>query len=575
MDDDEQIGLDARDEMGPEGEAAEETDDPRKAFLPRDFERDKYSKAIHYDLETEFGKTKATNSLLSYLIIAGFLLILVTGTAGINLYIDAQSRKNDINIKAFQGMKLSDILQSSDKYQKQLLSANMEMKKLQERLKQLKAVKGKVNKEAVARYEKMISDKQNRVSRLNRNLEETKKKLEGRMKNNRALLANYKKQMADRESALREQLDTRYQQRIEKTQSRLESLKELQKKALKKKEAEFLARIERQKKAFQAQLKNRETKHEKERKLTAKEFEERQKKMQAAYRERMEKQKKAFLERLSENEKEYVLKYNPRFRDPALRQALAMKDELPDPASAPPVPAEQKLVSNRITGKEELDTLKKRIKRQDMLVNRLLKVPYTNSVEPTLRVLRYLNTSIRTEYNRLLDRSTATLEKRKRAILAKEEEIATRKRTITKTRESVTKLKEENQSIRRALRQLKESGALNKTTGPEKRKRSEQYYLDNYGAFFEAYSRKEDINGFIIFARDRQKMTVYISRTYRAVKGKKAFIFRNIDGENRYIGRIAFLQGGNGITRAKLAEIQRGKHPAPLDRIILELADRP
>jgi hypothetical protein len=92
--------------------------------------------------------------------------------------------------------------------------------------------------------------------------------------------------------------------------------------------------------------------------------------------------------------------------------------------------------------------------------------------------------------------------------------------------------------------------------------------IAEYQTYFKALAGKNGDAGSIINAKDIGDMLVYIDPLYGGrLENRRAFIFR---AGSEYIGTI-IVSGADGVFRAKVLELSRGKTPEANDRIVLDL----
>ncbi|MBN1898499.1 MAG: hypothetical protein JW827_06950 [Spirochaetes bacterium] len=105
--------------------------------------------------------------------------------------------------------------------------------------------------------------------------------------------------------------------------------------------------------------------------------------------------------KMEQQRKELTLKYNPWFHDPALKDVVYAKFNPELNKTIYLRPFEPDVEKKKVFTVTEFNTLRKEITGQSLIIKRLRKVPYENSVAPALAQLEYLTRSIINKYERL------------------------------------------------------------------------------------------------------------------------------------------------------------------------------
>ncbi|MBN8219765.1 MAG: hypothetical protein J0L53_02520 [Spirochaetes bacterium] len=200
-----------------------------------------------------------------------------------------------------------------------------------------------------------------------------------------------------------------------------------------------------------------------------------------------------------------ILKYNPNFSEGELRKMVAVErttTAIKTPVLAPMPP---ELTKEKITTKEKFEKLRALEAEERRLISRLRQVPYINSVAPALTGIERRNAEITAQYEALLAELVKTL-RRKNEI------------------------------------------------------------INNYRSALKELTDREREYGYIIDARNKAKMRVYLNPSLRAKPGLKANIFRKDD---EYIADIEIFFDNEGPC-AKVLNIAEGKTIGAFDKIYLE-----
>lgn len=200
-----------------------------------------------------------------------------------------------------------------------------------------------------------------------------------------------------------------------------------------------------------------------------------------------------------------ILKYNPNFSESELRKMVAVErttTAVKPPALAPMPP---ELTKEKVTTKEKFEKLRSLEAEERRLIARLRQVPYINSVAPALTGIERRNAEVTNQYEALL-------------------------------------------------------GELVKTV------RRKNEIINNYRSALKELTDREREYGYIIDARNKAKMRVYLNPSLRAKPGLRANIFRKDD---EYIADIEIFFDNEGPC-AKVLNVAEGKTIGAFDKIYLE-----
>ncbi len=200
-----------------------------------------------------------------------------------------------------------------------------------------------------------------------------------------------------------------------------------------------------------------------------------------------------------------ILRFNPNFSESELRSLVA-RERVTAPVKQPVLaPLAPELTKEKIIPKDKFDRLRAEQAEERRLVARLRQVPYINSVAPALTGIERRNAEITGQYETIIAELT-------KAIRRKNEVIG------------------------------------------------------NYRSGLKELTDREREYGYIIDARNKTKMRVYLNPSLRAKPGLRANIFRKDD---EYIADIEIFFDNEGPC-AKVVRIADGKSIGAFDKIYLE-----
>jgi hypothetical protein len=200
-----------------------------------------------------------------------------------------------------------------------------------------------------------------------------------------------------------------------------------------------------------------------------------------------------------------ILRFNPNFSESELRSMVA-RERITAAVKYPtlaPLPPE--LAKEKIIPKDKFDKLRTEQAEERRLVSRLRQVPYINSVAPALTGIERRNAEITGQYEMIIAELT------------------------------------------KAIRRKNE-------------------IIGNYRSGLKELTDREREYGYIIDARNKAKMRVYLNPSLRAKPGLRANIFRKDD---EYIADIEIFFDNEGPC-AKVVRVADGKSISAFDKIYLE-----
>lgn len=164
------------------------------------------------------------------------------------------------------------------------------------------------------------------------------------------------------------------------------------------------------------------------------------------------------------------------------------------------------LADENIFSEQEFNTLRNKIRGQGTIIDNLSAIPYVNSVPPALNRLNRLTDSIITDYETLWS-------------------------------SLVQRLKEKNDLI------------------------------NGYNFALSYLSTTRGENGYVIDARDSNRLIVFINHSYSVKKGDIGFIYKN---EDMAIAKIEFIPEKGRVT-ARVVSMLRTEKIEPFDKILLKI----
>ncbi|HNV47031.1 MAG TPA: hypothetical protein PKJ16_08320 [Spirochaetota bacterium] len=196
--------------------------------------------------------------------------------------------------------------------------------------------------------------------------------------------------------------------------------------------------------------------------------------------------------KMNEQRDQIILKYNPKY-DNARLNAVIHASTSPAVKRGDPSKLYQQLAAKKLITAAGAEKLKRGVDNQLLIMDRLLQIPYVNSVRPSLAQMHHLMKSSANDYETLVTALFSLTQRQEAAI------------------------------------------------------RGYQYALEQYG-------RQNRESGFIVDARDSDSIRVYVSKVLKVRSGDRAMVFREDD---QYIGTIEFYMAGGEIRakRVELAGI--------------------
>ncbi|MBN1534130.1 MAG: hypothetical protein JXA20_15775 [Spirochaetes bacterium] len=328
------------------------------AFLPEEI-RDLEGQGEVYSLEDEFAKTKKNKNYRLVLFVLGFIAVTVGLTYLYSIYLTSESRNIRINIQEFEDLRLKEFLQAArhDESNVDILRMKIQIIRVEMLSAMLDVRRDYLSKQFDVAESSMSQEEKTRRSAELKTQEE---------KRIRAVQAGYRAQIAQKRSEM-----WAMEERLNKERSALKGSTK----------SEFITNEDRV-------------------------YKMRMKKMRETQQSGLEAIKAYY-----DNYMKYlVLKYNPVFRSSRLTSVIG---------EGKSAPAELELKEfNAALGREagfdqeKFSRLRENINGDLMVVNRLMNVPYINSVAPALKSVDYLTRSIIMDYESIWTRLLGALNSR-------------------------------------------------------------------------------------------------------------------------------------------------------------------
>ncbi len=413
-------------------------------FLPDEVKPD--ALPYVYSLEEEFAKTKKNKSYLFYLAVIGFIALVVILTIFITAYVQNKSRAIDINISEFEDLKLRDLLDSSRKYEAQLNALKDE----------LDDIKLKMNNDVLRVKDDAARQRENILAK-NLSEAETQKQL-ARVKDSedrkvKAVRASYQKRISDKEqeiAALKKQIasqDSKMRSNIQKAEDIVSNYQKLHKMKMDKQKAEYEDEIRRLKDYHQRYIAS------------------------------------------------LILKYNPIFRSDRILKII----NTPVDTSSKSLPKLRgympELRRENVISEGAFRSIRDKIANEQLVTDRMKKIPYENSVPSALNSLDSLSRNIISDYENLWYSLVLVIQKKNRQ-------------------------------------------------------------LGYYGYAFNFLSRENPESGYITDPRDPKHIRLHMMSFHKVKEGDTALVFRSDDD---YIGKIQFFNTFDGLAAKTLELVQGKK----------------
>ena len=425
-------------------------------FLPAELS-DSDAKSDTYSLRKEFSKTRKNKDFLLYLVVAVFIGVFTFGAYYLGKYIYEVNINNEISIGEFEDLRLKELIDSAKKNASGLELARADLENL--KIDKQNAIL-KIDEKYSLLFEKLYSEELSD--------EELEKSLS-------ALKVKQKKQLFG--------VNKRYDSRINKKLRDISLIKKDIKKddkVVQEGISESSAVVGNYNKIND--IKMNIFKKSKEREIR-------------------------LLKRYYDNYvRSIVLKYNPNFRSQKIKSILKESVVLNKSGYRFLNEYNNLLEKEGVLSVHNFKNFHERIKNNSILMNRLLRIPYKNSVKPTLKNIDRLTKSIVQDYDKLWNDLVLLIYKK-------------------------------------------------------------NYIIKSYDYALDFILNEKPESGYIIDPRKLSNMFIHMNKVYKLTDGETAVIFRSDD---EYIGKIKIYKKDSNGFRAKLISRMKGKKVKPFDKILLE-----
>jgi len=213
-----------------------------------------------------------------------------------------------------------------------------------------------------------------------------------------------------------------------------------------------------------------------------------------------------------------VLKYNPVFETDTLKALLASPMS-GDASSSLPVLASQ-LAQGSYIPAGTFDGMQTAVTQRATLYSRIARIPWENSVPSAIGHLDFLDRFLVHSYEGITQKLLQTIHDNEAAIRARDARISDLS-----------------------------AGA------------------DQDRLAFEFYASEISENGFVLDARDTDRVAVFVNRSYTVADGDQGLIFR---ADDEYIGTIRFSVAASGSITGRVVEAVPGKQIQPFDKFLIK-----
>jgi uncharacterized protein YlxW (UPF0749 family) len=411
--------------MGNENKVTDIVQRSKELFLPDELRPDEQQHV--YSLNEEFAKSRKNRSYLFVLKVVGFLVIIVAlAYFGAN-FIEMVRDERMVEITEFEDLRLRDIFDSTSKYQTELNTAREGLDNLRIQMQDdILNVKNGTSRE--------------RESLLARHLspEETETQM---------------KKIREREDARINAVKASYQRKLDAKDGEIRTLNQ------------------------------KITEANKDMNVNVQKAESIMGNYQKLHNIKMDRQRAAYERQISELKSLHkrqidalIIKYNPVFRSARIQEIL--KSGTGATGTMPHLSKYSDVLrKERAFSKADFDSLRKNFESYTVLMERMLQIPYENSVPPSLAKIDSLSRKIADDYEKLWISLVSVI--------------------IQKNR-----------------------------------------MLQNYRHAFEYHGTLYPENGFIIDAREKDAVRVQLSKIHTVKSGDTGLVFRDDD---EYIGKIEFV----------------------------------
>ncbi|MCF7927774.1 MAG: hypothetical protein K9L68_02030 [Spirochaetales bacterium] len=440
-----------------------------------------------YNLEDEYEKTRKNKSVLVPVIIAAFIAIVALGAVLLTNRIQAQAGQVNVSISGFEEVNLREILDTAKRYENELQQAERELEAIvNERDERIETVKSEIERRIEIVNNQELSAAV-RTSRINEIKQERAAKIE--------------------------EIEASFAGRIDEQEEKIEDIEE--------RIAEYDSRQLEQARRQEQVINNQQRLFDIEMEKTVNYYESRLSELEANHRRQINEIKshnEELVSLLKENHRRELnrqfMRYNPNFKDPQLRRILQSNAGSDRSETALLREYRQVLDTEGVISRGGIEDLHETSRNLFLIVSRLQKIPYRNSVDLSIDRIEAMQEEMLGEYEMLRDELSRLLEEKNLLI--------------------------------------------------EKQRAA----LDRFRYAVEDLTLRNSENGYIIDPRDSERIVLYVNSINPLEEGDTAYVFRRDDEllgtvtvykeDNRWFARLNSLAGEE-------ASIQ------PFDKILLDI----
>lgn len=411
--------------MGNENKVNEIIQRSKEAFLPDELKPDDQQQV--YSLNEEFAKTRKNRSFLFVLKVIAFLIFIIAAAYWGSIFIEWMRKDDEVHITEFEDLRLRDLFDNASRYQSELNGAREGLDNLR-----LQMQEDILNvKNASARDRESLLAKHLPAAETEAQMKKIGEREEIRVK---AVREGYQRKIAAREGEIGKlnqkiaDANKDMKVNVQKADSIMGNYQKLHN-----------IRMARQKEAYEKEIRDLKNYYQR------------------------------YIEAL-------VLKYNPVFKSTRIQEILkngpSATVDIPHLSSFSDV-----LRKEHAFSKADFDRLRKNFESYAVLMDRMLQIPYENSVPPSLQKIDSLSRRITDDYEKLWISLVSVIVKKNKM-------------------------------------------------------------LQNYRYAFEYHGTLFPENGFIIDPRESDSVRVQLSRIHTVKSGDTGLVFRDDD---EYIGKIEFV----------------------------------
>lgn len=426
--------------------SAELIENSKAEFLPKEFQ-DPEARMDVYSLEEEYAKSRRNKSTIVYTIVAGFLGAVIAGSIAYTIYIQNIGKNITIDISDFEDVKLLELITQTRQGEAKIADMRQELFELKTSLEdEIDRIRQEFSGLKDAVLAKEISEEERRTqlrdinARQSERINAVQRRYEARIGEKEKTIASLEDEVAETKRKLGPQGQL--------TQSVLGSNDEL-----------YNLQNDKIRDYYTKRIDTINTRHQQE------------------------------IDHLIEL-------YNPKFTESQLNQIIARSVRDYRMPSRMLDGVDNDLKRENAASDQEISLIRKNISEQQLLLNRLQRIPYKNSIPRSILHIESLSKSSALTYDEIV-------------------------------RDLVREIRKKNETIA-----------------------SYTYALDNY-------IRNESESGFVLDARNPSRIALYVNRNYPVKDGDIAYVFRSDDEmigsirvqilERRYYGVPVQINAGKSI----------------------------